>query len=240
MVRAAGASVVIDFHGKKERHQNPDETFNLEMWKARIHTFVGLGLESYIADGTILAHYMTDEPKSRGSWGGEVMPNDAIDEMARYSKLIWPTLPTTVRVSPSKLVRHAGGYDVPLPDWEWQYLDVGWAQYSERFGSVTEYAAVEVAEAERQGLGLIFGLNVIVGGDGSSGIPGYVSGKWSMSPQELLDYGTALIGTPEACAFFMWRYDWNDIVYFGRPVIAAAVAELAKLAADRTTASCVV
>ncbi len=88
MVLAAGASVVIDFHGKKYRHQNPDETFNLELWKARIDTFVGLGLESYIADGTILAHYMTDEPKSRGSWGGEVIPNDVIDEMARYSKSI--------------------------------------------------------------------------------------------------------------------------------------------------------
>ncbi len=145
-----------------------------------------------------------------------------------------------MRVSPSKLARHAGGYDVPLPDWEWRYLDIGWAQYSARFGPVTEYAAVEVAEAERQGLGLIFGLNVIDGGDGSSGVSGVRSGKWSMSAQELMDYGTTLIGTDEACAFFMWRYDWNGYVYFARPEIAAAVADLAKLAADRTTTSCVV
>jgi hypothetical protein len=239
MVRAAEGSVVISFMSKKRTHQNPDETLNLEMWKANIDAFAGFDLESYVADGTILAHYMTDEPKSRGSWGGEVIPNDELDEMARYSKSIWPTMPTTLRVSPSKLARHAGGYDVPLPEWEWQYLDVGWAQYSARFGPVTDYAAVEVAEARRQGLGLIFGLNVIDGGDGSSGVPGVRSGKWSMSAQELREYVTALIGTNAACGFFMWRYDWNDYVYFERPEINEAVTELAHMAADRTPAACV-
>jgi hypothetical protein len=76
---------------------------------------------------------------------------------------------------------------------------------------------------------------VIVVGDTIDGR----SAKWSMSAQELMDYGTTVIGTDEACAFFMWRYDRNDIVYFGRPDIAAAVVDLANLAADRTATSCV-
>ncbi len=238
MVRAAGGSVAINLVGKKETHQNPDETINLDMWKAAIDEYAGIDLSSYVADGTILAHYMTDEPKSRGSWGEEIIHNEVLDEMARYSKSLWPTMPTTLRVSPSKLARHAGGYDVPLPDWQWQYLDIGWAQYSARFGSVADYTAVEIAEANRQGLGLIFGLNVIDGGDGSSGVPGVRSGKWSMSAQELRDYAGTLVGSDGACAFLMWRYDWNDYVYFERPDIHAAISELAALAASRDAPRC--
>lgn len=238
MVRAAGASVVLNLVGKKETHQNPDETINVDMWKAEIDEYAGIDLSSYVADGTLLAHYMTDEPKSRGSWGYEIVHNEDIDEMARYSKTLWPYLPTTVRVSPSKLTRHAGGYDVLLPDWEWQYLDIAWAQYSARFGSVVEYTAIEIAEADRQGLGLVFGLNVIDGGDGSSGVPGVRSGKWSMSAQELRDYAGTLIGSDGACTFLMWRYDWNGYVYFDRPDIHEAVTELAALAASRNSPRC--
>ena len=238
MVQDAGASMVISFVSKKESHQNPDETINVDMWKAAIDEYAGIDLSSYVADGTLLAHYMTDEPKSRGSWGGEIVHNEDIDEMARYSKSLWPTLPTTVRVSPSKLARHAGGYDVPLPDWEWQYLDIGWAQYSARFGSVTDYTDVEIAEANRQGLGLVFGLNVIDGGDGSSGVPGVGSEKWSMSAEELRDYAGTLIGSDGACVFLMWRYDWDGYVYFERPDIHEAVTELGALAASRDAPSC--
>jgi hypothetical protein len=35
-----------------------------------------------------------DEPNDETEWGGRDIPYEEIEEMARYSKSIWPTLPT--------------------------------------------------------------------------------------------------------------------------------------------------
>ncbi|MGI9608321.1 MAG: hypothetical protein ACR2P0_19480 [Acidimicrobiales bacterium] len=239
-VQAANGSVAVTITGSgKSRFQNDDDTLNLELWKAEVDKFAGFDFSPWIDDGTIFALYLVDEPKSRSQWGGEIVHNEVIDEMARYAKQYWPTMPTTVRVQPTKLIRHAGGYDVPLANWEWRHLDTAWAQYAARKGPIEEYVAAEVAGAEDLGLGLVFSLQTLTGGDGSSGLrgPGKYDDKWSMSPAEIVEYGSAMIAEPTACALLMWKYD-NGFVYFERPDVRAATDELGAQAAARPGPSC--
>lgn len=239
-IRDAGGSVAVTVTGSgKGDFQNADDTFNLEMWKASADRFADFDFSPWIDDGTIFALYLVDEPKSRGQWGGEIVHNEDLDEMARYAKQYWPSMPTTVRVQPTKLARHAGGYEIELPEWQWRYLDAGWAQYSARKGPIDQYIIDEVASAEAQGLGLVFSLQTLTGGDGSSGLrgPGKYSDKWSMSPAEIREYGSAIIAEPSACALLMWKYD-NGFVYFERSDIRAATDDLGALAAARPGPSC--
>ncbi len=156
VARDTGVRLFISLASTSKRHyKNPDDTFNLDTWKARIDRYIGAGLvealNPFIDDGTVAGHYLIDEPKSRGNWGGEIIPNDVLDEMARYSKQYWPNMKTAIRVSPTQIEEHAAGYEVPWPDWEWQSLDLAWAQYSARFGPMADYRSNEVASAISRG-----------------------------------------------------------------------------------------
>lgn len=238
LARSEGRSMIVMLARSRHHYQNPDGTFNLDMWKARIDEYAGFDFTPWINDGTLLVHYLISEPMARSRWGGEVIPAAVLDEMARYSKQYWPTLPTAVREQPTDLIQHAGGYGVPVPGWNWTYLDTSWARYSARKGPIEEFIADEVAAARAKGLGLILGMNVLSGGDGSSGVIGYADG-WVMSVDEALDYGSQLISEPYGCGMIMWQIDIDDIVYFALPEIDAAMTELAALASTRSARSCV-
>jgi nucleoid-associated protein YgaU len=154
-----------------------------------------------------------------------------VEEMARYSKSIWPSLPTVVRAPPGWL-RRSG--------LTWQYLDIAWAQWAagseESEGKTPEQFRDEnVAEAKAQGLGLVMGMNLLNGGDGSSGEPGNRSGRWEMSAAEVVRVGTVLAETPYACAVLSWRY---DAAFEQRPGTPAALDKVAAAAADRGGISC--
>lgn len=236
--RADGKSVILLLARSAGNYKNPDGTFSLDLWKAEIDRFADIDLSPWVDDGTLLAHYLVSEPMSRSRWGGEVIPVEILDEMARYSKQLWPTMPTTVREQPTDLLIHSGGFETPVPGWQWNYLDAGWARYSARKGPVDEFVAAEVDAARAQGLGLLFGLNVLSGGDGSSGVIGYADG-WVMSPEELLEYGTTLIAEPYGCANIMWHLNHDGIPYFGVPEIEKVMLELADMARSRDPVSCV-
>lgn len=238
LARADGKTVVLHLAGTTGSYRNPDDTFNLDLWKAEIDKFADVDFTPWIEDGTLLVHYLITEPMSRSRWGDEVVTVEVLDEMARYSKQHWPNLPTTVREQPTDLMIHAGGYETPVDGWEWSYLDAGWARYLTRKGPIEEFIAAEVSAAKAQGLGLLFGLNVLSGGDGSSGQIGY-NDLYVMSPEELVEYGTKLINEPYGCAMIMWHLNFDDIPYFGTPEIDAAVTELGVLARTRDPVPCI-
>lgn len=244
--QSRGQRVAVNFVRSKKYSQNSDETFNLEKWKGMVDLFADIDLTPWIEDGTIMVHYLLDEPKGRSHWGGEVIPNDVIDEMARYSKERWPSLATTVRVQPTKLAKHADGYGQAHPGgWTWTYLDAGWGQFSARKGPIEQFVTEEVAEAKLQGIGLVMGMNVVTGGAGPDSELGWdrpahssYSG-YSMSPAELRYYGEQLIATPLACALVMWRYyDAEEFSYFDRADVQAAMIDLSNLAAARSGVPC--
>lgn len=241
--RAGSMRVFLILVGSQRHYRNADGTLDLAAWKARVDRFRGIDISRFVRDGTIVAHQLVSEAKARQQWGGSIIPNDMLDEMAHHSKGIWPNMATVLRTDPSDLEEHAAGYGTSSPGWTWAYLDAASARYLARKGDVAAFAAEEQASAARQNLALVTGLNVLSGGDGSSEIPAPVAGKWAMSPDELRRYGSTMLTETTACAFELWRYEtpgseFEGFGYFGRLDINAALVELAALAARQPARSC--
>ena len=153
-LKGRGGKIVLMLAGSQPYYLNKDGTFNLAMWKERVDRYRSVNFDSYINDGTIIAHYLIDEPYDTANFGGKAIPGSAIDEMARYSKSIWPNLPTVARAEPY------------LIQWEspYRYLDAAWAQYLARKGDPYAYIKRNVSVAQQMGLGLVVGLNLQHGG----------------------------------------------------------------------------
>lgn len=222
--RAHGARVILNLAGGAAKYTDGDGHFDLERWKARIDRYLPIAdrLNGYVADSTLLAIMLVDEPFALKRWAGKPVPMATLDEMARYSKSLFPGLPTAIRQEPSRLRGYA-----------WQHLDTGWAQYTARKAGTADFIAKEAGAARTLGLGLIVGLNITKGGDGSSGF-GH-GDEWSMTGDEILRNGRILLGEPYACAFISWDGRPNVV---GRPDVAAALRELAMAARAKTAVSC--
>ena len=225
--RRAGARIIVRMSGGDSYFRNEDRTLNLEKWKARIDRYkrVRVELQPFIDDGTLIGHYILDEPHNLNTWKDGV-PYSIIEAMAKYSKELWPNLPTVVRAYPDWLSNAS---------FRWQYLDAAWAQYTSRKGEVTQWMKDQSAYAQREGLGLIVGLNLLNGGDASSGIKGSRDGNWGMSAKQIREWGTVLADDPHSCAFYSWRYNAG---YFDRQDIESALDEIASKAKNRDRKSC--
>jgi hypothetical protein len=226
-VKAKGGRIVLKLcNGSDSYVKNGDGTFSLSKWKTLVARFKNSNLGPYINDGTIVGHYLIDEPQHASRWGGKAIPASTLEEMAKYSKSLWPTMTTFVRALPSELGKASITY---------RYLDAGWAQYVSNKGNVNTYVANEVAAAKRKGLGLMVGLNVLDGGNGSSRLAGYTRGKYKMSASEIRTYATALLAQSYVCGFYNWMYDAS---YYGRSDVKSAFADMAAKARSHAKTSC--
>jgi hypothetical protein len=225
--KARGGRIVIKLcMGRDSYVKNPDGTFSLTKWKALVDRFKTINMGPYITDGTIIGHWLIDEPNRAARWGGKIIPQATLEAMAQYSKQLWPSMTTFVRVAPSWLATSTITYN---------YLDAAWLQYASYKTDVTTLVAAEVAAAKKKGLGLMMGMNVLNGGNGSSKIPGLTSGMYAMSATELRTYGTVLLNQSYACGFFNWTYDGT---YFGRSDIKSAMTDLSTIAKAHVKTSC--
>ncbi|HEX6614840.1 MAG TPA: hypothetical protein VF046_00900 [Gemmatimonadales bacterium] len=223
--RARGARIVVNFTGGATTNVTDSVGhFDYGRWKARLDRFLPIvdQLNAYVSDGTLLAYLMIDEPFATNTWGGQAVPRATLDQMAQYSKSLFPELATAVRAAPSELQ----GYP-------WQYLDVSWAQYTVKKGPIDSYVQAQVSAARGQGLGLVVGLNISKGGDGSSG--NGTTDAWSMSGAEILAYGRPMLDDPYPCAFISWD---NRSSVITRTDVAAALQELATAAAAHAASAC--
>jgi hypothetical protein len=212
--RQANDRLLISFAGQSGAYSD-SAGFNLSKWKQKVDEFRGLDLSSYIADGTLMGHYIMDEPSDPRNWNGHRVSLADIDAMAKYSKEIWPDLPTIIR-----------GWPAYLKGYHYEYLDAAWAGYHVRFGSIDDFIANNVRDAKESGLALVVSLNALAGG-GDNGLPGYYYDKYSMNASQVRDWGGALLNEPHVCAFFIFRYNPE---YFARSDIQGAVAELSEKA----------
>ena len=229
-----------------------DGKFDLVKWKAKIDAAYALGIESYIADGTIYGNYIIDEPKATNSWGGECVPNNTLDDMAEYSKTKWPTLPCIIRAEPTNLTAKATTSCGPWPggDYQWQYVDAAWCQYTIRKGNINTYIANNYASAQTQGLSLVVGVNWRDGGDGASQDPPYSvqsypdgDGKiewWCVSPTEMGTFSEALLADTywDISAWMMWELvnstvEPSVMAYWDSAPMQAAFSDLKDLCAAR-------
>lgn len=244
-VRSRGGRVVLAV--TRSYTINPDGTFNLTYWKWEVDRYRSLPLQPYLEDGTIIGLYVVDEPDCGPCYGGRTIAQATVEEMARYAKTIWPDILTIARVVP-------GWFDGPPG-----YLDVAWAQYEGPLHvpsagmSPEDFRDRNVADAQARGLGLVFGLNVLDGGDGSSGITGTIlhPTRSQMSAAEYERAGTVLAAAPYGCALIDWRYsiDYPGGGYTAaqlaaikafhtRSDVLAASSRIAAVARSRPTAPC--
>jgi hypothetical protein len=227
--RAKGGRVMIKLSNYDSVFMNADKSFNLEKWKAEVARFKDIDFRPYIEDGTLMGHYLLDEPYDRSNWGGTRIPPEVVEKMAQFSKELWPDLTTFVRAHPVYLAE--GGF-------KYKYLDVGWAmyEYSKTRPDVEKWLQAQVAAAKKIGIGLVVGLNVLNGGTKESGIKGTKAfPKWAMSPRQVRAWGKVMMREPYACAFFNWRYEprYNDL-----PAIQGVMAELLEQAKAHPETPC--
>jgi hypothetical protein len=223
--RAKGARVVLKLCKGHDRYvKNSDGTFSLSKWKALVARYQNSRFDSYIADGTILGHFLIDEPHRASRWGGKAISSATLEEMAKYSRQLWPDMTTIVGEEPRWLT--ASSYT---------YLDAAWPQYASNKGDVAQWIAAETATARNKGLGMVMSMNIRDGGNGSSGIPGSLRGYWAMSANEIRTNGNALLAQSYACGFFTWRHDPS---YYGRSDIKSALADLSTKARSHAKTAC--
>jgi hypothetical protein len=214
-IKRRGGKVVLMFAGHEMHYQDRDGHFDMGKWKARVDRFKGVDFTAYINDGTIVGHYLIDEPYDPVNWHGRPVPGSVVEEMAKYSKQLWPTLVTIVRAQPNE-VRWNGTY---------RYLDAAWAQYATWKGDVTSYIRKHVADAQEMGLGLVVGLNVTKGGLKNR----------ELTAKQVEDWGSTLLSSTYPCAFISWEYREPHIK---RDDVVQAMKKLAQQASNRPARSC--
>jgi hypothetical protein len=216
-IRARGGRVALKLSNGDTYFKDAAGNFSLSKWKARVALYKGLSLSSYINDGTIIGHYLVDEPQDPSNWNGRPISPATLEEMAKFSKELWPNLPTLVRTYPDYLDDWSGNY---------RYLDAAWAQYvAHRWPDASKFVADNVAKAKSKGLALVIGLNTIKGSPS----------KGEMSASQIKTYGSALLNNSYPCAFLMWQYRSS---YNTSGSIKEAMSYLRNKAENRSSKSC--
>jgi hypothetical protein len=212
-IRARGGRVVVAFSGSPKYYRENGH-FSFEKWKSRVKRFKGINLSQFIKDGTIIGHYMIDEPNDPANWRGRPVSPATLERMAKYSKQLWPRMPTIVRVEPGYLGRNH------------HYLDAAWAQYLHRKGPVESFLRRNVSAAQDRRLGLVVGLNVLKGGSPNG---------TRMTATEVKKWGSALLNSSYPCAFISWTYNRT---YLSSRGVGDAMRALRHKAESRSARSC--
>jgi hypothetical protein len=217
-----------------ESHDDPDGTdayrtnfkFDLAKWKAAMVRYdtpvIKAAIEAAVADGTLLGYSMIDEP-NHTTWGG-VITKATIDTMSRFSKGLFPTLPT--------------GLAVPYY-WRaterYQVTDFIVAQTWKPTMTPEEWRTAAVAAAKLNGVALVASINIMAGPQ-LAGCELRPNGTTClMTPTEIRNWGVTLGTDPYACGMMMWRYDAD---LWLRSEYLAAFRDVAAALAKTTTRSC--
>jgi hypothetical protein len=213
-IRARGGKVVLMLAGSEINYKDASGHFSLTKWKQRIDRFRGINFNAFITDGTIIGHYMIDEPQDATNWSGSPIPPATVEAMGQYSKSRWPGMATIVRAEPRYF---------PFSP---RYVDAAWAQYAARFGDAGTYIRRQVADAQNRGLALVTGMNLIDGGN-----PKHTP----MNASEVKSYGAALLSSSYPCAFISWQH---RTTYLSTASIKDAMQYLSYKAKSRSAKSC--
>jgi hypothetical protein len=186
-IKARGGKVVLDLAGAQRYWKDASGHFSMTKWKERVSRYKSVDFSSYINDGTVIGHYIIDEPNDPTNWNGQVVSGSTVEAMAQYSKQLWPNLPTLVRAEAVYMAKWSTSY---------RYLDAAWAQYVVRKGSPSSFLSNQISAAQKKGLGLVVGLNITHGNTNGS----------RLSPSQIRSYGSTMLSSSYPCAFLSWTY----------------------------------
>ena len=245
VAQARGMKLILTMTGGAHQNYMTDGAFDFGKWQAKMDAYKTPGIEgavaAAVADGTIIGNSVMDEPHVSGggdgnTWGPRgTMTKERVDQMCAYVKEIFPTLPVGV-VHPHKAFEPAQSYRV---------CDFMVDQYTWRQGDVTQFRDEGLALARRDGMAIMFSMNILNGG-----IQAARGGSWEclltvtggrgtrgrncrMTPEQVRDWGRVL--GPAGCALVMWQYD-DD--FMSNPENQRAFADLAGLLATIPAKSC--
>jgi hypothetical protein len=204
--RAMRHRLILNMTGGSHARYKVGGRFNLAKWKAVMNTYnkreIKAAVARGVADGTILLNSVMDEPNVP-DWGG-VVTKPMLDQMARYVKAIFPTLPVGVAL------RH---------DWrqheKFRVMDAFIAGYAAWKGTPSVFRSKVLANARSQRMQVVFAMNILNGGVVNwrtkacpvplTGGRGTYSPACRMSAKQLRDAGRILAAG--SCGMTMWVYD---------------------------------
>ena len=233
---------------------NNTSTFTMQKWKRSVDRFadnpaIFNAIKRSISNGQIRAFHLIDEPHHR-RWSPSNqynhITNADLDEMARYIKSYWPNAITAVRASPRTLTFYGRQAH------NWKHLDEAflmvnyrkWANQGAR--TLEAFMEREIAEANRQGLGLIGSVQMLIGAPTSDGRfwpdrgrnGASPVGKLKVSPLELRTYVDAFLerrnaagkidaqGTVQFDTIMVFRWDRNNERDWQDPHYSSVMSEL--------------
>lgn len=124
--RKAHLRVLVELVEGPEDVANPASTFSLALWERSVDRYRAIDISPYMADGTIIGHFLFDEPRDPANWGGVAVSYAEVDSAAAYSKSIWPTMRTGA--GSSAVDMEAGA--------PYHALDFAFTQYRDRKGDL--------------------------------------------------------------------------------------------------------
>ncbi len=77
--RRTGTKVMLSLPSSESNFVNADGTFSMAKWKKQVDRFKGVNFSSYIKDGTIVGHYIMDEPHDPANWAGKTVSPATVD-----------------------------------------------------------------------------------------------------------------------------------------------------------------
>lgn len=251
--RTKKLKVMMNMTGGAHANYLTNGVFDMAKWRAKMNGYntpaIKAAVAAGVADGTILGNSVMDEPNNTStgaaggdanSWGPEgTVTKPRLDEMARYVKAIFPTLPV--------------GY-LGRSDWREQETlrDVDFAvrQYSWRLpdgdpGNITKFIQSAQAQGAKDGIVTVYSMNLLNGGIKSVGFNyaqyqangttwncpltttggrGQKPGNCRMHPSQIEKWGKQLGSA--GVGLMMWRYENSFMSQAGNQAAFATVAAL--------------
>lgn len=219
--------LLINLAGGRNRFQKADGAFDLTKFKSQLDRYKNFDFTPYISDGTIIGHLLIDEPQDGSNWNGTVVPLTDIEAAAAYSKSLWPEMLTAVGSNPGFLKTAGANF--------WQNLDFTSTPYTSKKGDINTWKLAQIADAKEAGLGILFSINVLDGGSGST-----KDKQVAVGAVDLQNWSTILLtGDTYGCGLTYWKWEKTDNgAYFVQSDIASAISQVAQVAQSRARASC--
>jgi hypothetical protein len=215
--RQAKRHVVLNMTGGSHNRYLTGGMFDKAKWQAAMAGYdtpeIKAAVAQAVADGTLLGSSVMDEPNVHGlgdgnTWGPSgTMTKARVDSMCAEVKALFPTLPVGV----------GHQHDAFEPAKSYRVCEFIIDQYSSRAGDVTAFRDGGLALARRDGLAILFSMNILNGGiqavrDGSWNCPLTITGgrgttnpNCRMTAEQVRTVGLTL--GPAGCGLLMWRYD---------------------------------
>ena len=244
--RSKKLKVLMSMTGGSHSNYLTNGVFDMAKWKARQNTFntsiIKAAIADGVAEGLIVGNSVIDEPNNTttgsnggdaNSWGPEgTITKAMVDEMARYVRAMFPTLP----------VGYAGRYDWRdgkngrpleiLKDVDFAIRQYSWRKPDGDPGNILRYRDEALAQGATEGIVTLFSMNLLNGGIrvdpdtwicplSTTGGRGQTPGTCRMHADQVEDWGKILGAA--GCGLMMWRYDQD---FFYNPENQAALRVL--------------